>query len=47
MSTLDVCDRVMVISAGRLTAFEPIEVLQRENSYYQMATTIAAGGALP
>jgi ABC-type multidrug transport system fused ATPase/permease subunit len=47
MSTLDVCDRVMVISEGRLAAFDAIEVLQRENPYYRMATTIAAGGALP
>jgi ABC-type multidrug transport system fused ATPase/permease subunit len=47
MSTLDVCDRVMVISEGRLVAFDSIEVLQRDNSYYRMATTIAAGGALP
>jgi ABC-type multidrug transport system fused ATPase/permease subunit len=47
MSTLDVCHRVMVISEGRLAAFDEIEVLQRENPYYRMATTIAAGGALP
>ncbi len=47
MSTLDVCDRVMVIVDGRLMAFDMIEVLQRESSYYRMATTIAAGGALP
>jgi ABC-type multidrug transport system fused ATPase/permease subunit len=47
MSTLDVCDRVMVISEGRLAAFDMIDVLQRENPYYRMATTIAAGGALP
>jgi ABC-type multidrug transport system fused ATPase/permease subunit len=47
MSTLDVCDRVMVIVDGRLMAFDMIEVLQRESSYYRMATTIAAGGSLP
>jgi ATP-binding cassette subfamily B protein len=47
MSTLDVCDRVMVIVDGRLMAFDMIEVLQRESPYYRMATTIATGGALP
>jgi ABC-type multidrug transport system fused ATPase/permease subunit len=47
MSTLDVCDRVMVISEGRLVAFDMIEVLQRDNVYYRTATAIAAGGALP
>ena len=48
MSTLDICDRVMVIADGRLAAFDLIDVLRRENSYYRMATSIAAGGgALP
>jgi ABC-type multidrug transport system fused ATPase/permease subunit len=49
MSTLDVCDRVMVILDGRLAAFEPVDVLQRESAYYRRATAIAAsgGGALP
>ena len=46
MSTLDVCDRVMVIVDGRLVAFDLIGVLERESSYYRMATTLA-GGALP
>jgi ATP-binding cassette subfamily B protein len=47
MSTLEVCDRVMVISGGRLVAFDMIDVLRRENSYYRMATTLSAGGVLP
>ena len=49
MSTLDMCDRVMVILDGRLVAFDTKAVLQRENPYYRSASTIAAGsqGALP
>jgi len=47
MSTLEVCDRVMVILDGRLVAFEPVAVLERESAYYRRATALAAGGALP
>jgi ATP-binding cassette subfamily B protein len=50
MSTLDICDRVMVIMDGRLVAFDTTELLERTNSYYRNASTIAAGaprGALP
>ncbi|TMK23900.1 MAG: ABC transporter ATP-binding protein [Actinobacteria bacterium] len=50
MSTLDVCDRVMVIVDGRLVAFDTITALQRDNAYYQSASTLAvgaAGGILP
>jgi len=45
MSTLDICDRVMVIIDGRLEAFDTIALLQRENSYYRSASTIAAGAS--
>ncbi|HUH82033.1 MAG TPA: ABC transporter ATP-binding protein [Solirubrobacteraceae bacterium] len=50
MSTLDMCDRVMVILDGRLTAFDTKEALQEHNHYYRTASLIAAsaaGGALP
>jgi len=50
MSTLDICDRVMVIVSGRLVAFDTKALLQTENSYYRSASMIAAGtpgGALP
>jgi ABC-type multidrug transport system fused ATPase/permease subunit len=50
MSTLDICDRVMVIVDGRLVAFEATDLLQRNNSYYRSASVIAAGasgGTLP
>lgn len=50
MSTLDMCDRVMVIVDGRLTAFDTKAALQEHNHYYRTASLIAAsaaGGALP
>jgi ATP-binding cassette, subfamily B, bacterial len=50
MSTLDMCDRVMVILDGRLVAFDSKALLQQHNSYYRSASMIAAGtggGALP
>ncbi len=45
MSTLDMCDRVMVIVDGRLQAFDTIARLQRSSSYYRSASTIASGVA--
>jgi ABC-type multidrug transport system fused ATPase/permease subunit len=47
MSTLDVCDRVMVIVDGQLAAFDTTAFLQSSNSYYRSASTLAAGGTLP
>jgi ABC-type multidrug transport system fused ATPase/permease subunit len=47
MSTLDMCDRVMVVVDGRLVAFDSKALLQRENSYYRRASELAAGGRLP
>ena len=50
MSTLDMCDRVMVILDGRLVAFDTKAVLQEHNPYYRTASLIAAsaaGGAPP
>jgi ABC-type multidrug transport system fused ATPase/permease subunit len=38
MSTLDICDRVMVIIDGRLDAFEPYSSLQARSAYYRNAT---------
>jgi ABC-type multidrug transport system ATPase subunit len=45
MSTLDMCDRVMVIVDGRLVAFDTKALLQRENPYYRNASQLAAGSA--
>jgi ABC-type multidrug transport system fused ATPase/permease subunit len=50
MSTLDMCDRVMVILDGHLAAFDTKAVLQQHNHYYRTASLIAArapGGTLP
>jgi ATP-binding cassette, subfamily B, bacterial len=43
MSTLDMCNRVMVIIDGRLVAFDTKAVLQEENPYYRSASLLAAG----
>lgn len=45
MSTLDICERVMVVIEGRLAAFAPIALLREQNAYYRSATKIAAGAA--
>jgi ATP-binding cassette, subfamily B, bacterial len=45
MSTLDICDRIMVIVDGRLEAFDTITNLKQANSYYRYASTLAAGAA--
>jgi len=47
MSTLDICDRVMVIQDGYLSAFDTTDSLRVNNTYYRLASTLAAGGALP
>lgn len=41
MSTLDMCDRVMVILDGRLAAFDTRAMLQAENAYYHSATMLS------
>jgi ABC-type multidrug transport system fused ATPase/permease subunit len=46
MSTLDICDRVMIIIDGKLTAFDTIDYLQQHNSYYRSASQLAARGSL-
>jgi len=43
MSTLDICDRVMVIVDGRLVAFDSRALLQRDNAYYRHASQLASG----
>jgi ATP-binding cassette, subfamily B, bacterial len=45
MSTLDMCDRVMVILDGQLVAFDTKAELQENNQYYRNASLIAASGA--
>ncbi len=43
MSTLDICDRVMVIVDGRLVGFDTKALLQTQNAYYRHASELAAG----
>lgn len=42
MSTLDICDKVMVISSGELEAFNTLSVLRLTNRYYRRATASGA-----
>jgi ABC-type multidrug transport system fused ATPase/permease subunit len=43
MSTLDICDRVMVIVDGRLAGFDTKALLQTTNEYYRHASQLALG----
>ncbi len=44
MSTLEMCDRVMVIVDGRMAGFDTKTVLQRDNPYYRHASALATAG---
>ncbi|HUB35259.1 MAG TPA: ABC transporter ATP-binding protein [Solirubrobacteraceae bacterium] len=46
MSTLQMCDRVMVIVGGRLAGFDTRMALQRDNDYFRHASELAAGGTV-
>jgi ATP-binding cassette, subfamily B, bacterial len=41
MSTLAICDRVMVVVNGRLDAFEPYNSLPARSAYYRNAIGVA------
>ncbi|HKO28642.1 MAG TPA: ABC transporter ATP-binding protein [Solirubrobacteraceae bacterium] len=47
LSTLDICERIMVIRDGRLEAFATAESLQSTNTYYRSALQIAVGASDP
>jgi ATP-binding cassette, subfamily B, bacterial len=48
MSTLDICDRVIVVVDGRIEAFDSIPVLQSISPYYRSASAMAGtSGAIP
>jgi ABC-type multidrug transport system fused ATPase/permease subunit len=46
ISTLDICDRVMVIADGQLEAFDTIVNLKQRNAYYRDAAVLASGGTI-
>ncbi len=41
MSTLDICDRIMVVEDGRITGFDAPSALQGTNAYYRHALSVA------
>ncbi len=43
MSTLDICDRVMIVIDGKLAAFDTVDLLQQHNHYYRSASKLAIG----
>jgi ATP-binding cassette, subfamily B, bacterial len=45
MSTLDICDRVMVIVEGRLEGFDRIAELRNNNAYYRSAVSAVSVGS--
>jgi ABC-type multidrug transport system fused ATPase/permease subunit len=47
MSTLNICDRVMVVLDGTLNAFETLSSLQRSNEYYRHASSLATDNRMP
>jgi len=46
MSTLDICNRIMVIVDGRLQAFDTPANLHIDNSYFRAALEVASRGAV-
>jgi ABC-type multidrug transport system fused ATPase/permease subunit len=45
MTTLDICDRVMVVRDGRIEAFDNASTLAGKSSYYRSASAVATGSA--
>lgn len=41
MSTLDICDRIMVLEHGELSAFGSPDMLRRDSDFYQRAMAVA------
>ena len=41
MSTLEICDRIMVIEGGRMTAFGSPSSLRHDSDFYQNAMAVA------
>jgi ATP-binding cassette subfamily B protein len=43
MSTLDMCERVLVVVDGRLEVFDTVDRLRLDSPYYRTASALAAG----
>jgi ABC-type multidrug transport system fused ATPase/permease subunit len=41
MSTLDMCDRIMVVEGGHVVAFDTPEVLRRNSDFYRQALALS------
>ena len=41
LSTLNTCDRIMVMSEGRLQAFGPRSELEQDNEFYRQALSLS------
>ncbi|MPM70991.1 hypothetical protein SDC9_117954 [bioreactor metagenome] len=41
MSTLDICDRIMVIEGGRMTALDAPGALRSDSEFYRNALAVA------
>lgn len=41
LSTLDICDRIMVLQSGRITAFDSPDALEADSDFYREALAIA------
>jgi ABC-type multidrug transport system fused ATPase/permease subunit len=41
LSTLDICDRIMVIQAGELKGFDTPAGLEQSNAFYREALTLS------
>jgi ABC-type multidrug transport system fused ATPase/permease subunit len=45
VSILDICDRVLVLEAGRVKAFAPLAELERSNAFYQRVRSLGMRSA--
>ena len=46
MSTLEMCDRILVLLDGRVNGYGPAAALLRDNKYYQAAMSLSGAGSL-
>jgi ATP-binding cassette subfamily B protein len=44
LSTLSLCDRILILNDGRMEAFDTADTLERTNEFFQEAVRIARAG---